>query len=196
MALKSIFTFSSHSAHRKFLDGGSTNVWHAPRHSLTSGTVRGTFLINPKGIIQSINWYYLATGRSVEEMLRQREAIKLSYELALYKPVRRGSLARILSSRCRVRWQARKRGWKSAAHQIVLQDLHKSATSGKKKCKGVTIPPAARHAAKHSSASPFPILDCLARKLIAALSVLVSEAALNPLALPPRLSEEFTYSPC
>ncbi|OIV46334.1 peroxiredoxin [Sodalis sp. TME1] len=56
------------------------------RHSHASGTVRGTFLIDPKGIIQSINWYPLSTGRSVEEMLRQLEAIKLSYELALYTP--------------------------------------------------------------------------------------------------------------
>ncbi|WP_312950324.1 peroxiredoxin [Superficieibacter sp.] len=55
-----------------------------PRHSHASGTVRGTFLIDPRGIIQAINWYPISTGRSVEEQLRQLEAIKLSYEFPLY----------------------------------------------------------------------------------------------------------------
>jgi len=57
-----------------------------PRNSHSSGTVRGTFLIDPKGIIQAINWYPISTGRSVEEQLRQLEAIKLSYELPFYTP--------------------------------------------------------------------------------------------------------------
>lgn len=55
-------------------------------NSHSSGTVRGTFLIDPKGIIQAINWYPISTGRSVEEQLRLLEAIKLSYELPLYTP--------------------------------------------------------------------------------------------------------------
>ncbi len=57
-----------------------------PRHSHSSGTVRGTFLIDPEGVIQSINWYPISTGRSVQEQLRQLEAIKLSYEVPFYTP--------------------------------------------------------------------------------------------------------------
>ncbi|MCL2898354.1 peroxiredoxin [Brenneria tiliae] len=57
-----------------------------PRNSHSSGTIRGTFLIDPKGIIQAINWYPISTGRSVQELLRQLEAIKLSYELPYYTP--------------------------------------------------------------------------------------------------------------
>ncbi|MDX5628358.1 MULTISPECIES: peroxiredoxin [unclassified Brenneria] len=56
------------------------------RNSHSSGTVRGTFLIDPKGVIQSINWYPISTGRSIQELLRQLEAIKLSYELPYYTP--------------------------------------------------------------------------------------------------------------
>ncbi|OON39809.1 peroxiredoxin [Izhakiella australiensis] len=57
-----------------------------PRNSHSSGTVRGSFLIDPQGIIQAINWYPISTGRSVAEQLRQLEAIKLSYEFPLYTP--------------------------------------------------------------------------------------------------------------
>lgn len=57
-----------------------------PRHSHSSGTVRGAFLIDPEGIIRSISWYPISTGRSVQELLRQLEAIKLSYEVPYYTP--------------------------------------------------------------------------------------------------------------
>ncbi|MCU5772444.1 peroxiredoxin [Erwiniaceae bacterium BAC15a-03b] len=57
-----------------------------PRNSHSSGTVRGVFLIDPEGIIRAISWYPISTGRSVQELLRQLEAIKLSYEVPFYTP--------------------------------------------------------------------------------------------------------------
>lgn len=57
-----------------------------PRHSHSSGTVRGTFLIDPEGIIRAISWYPITTGRSVLEHLRQLEAIQLSHNAPFYTP--------------------------------------------------------------------------------------------------------------
>ncbi|VFR36325.1 Alkyl hydroperoxide reductase subunit C-like protein [plant metagenome] len=56
------------------------------RHASSSGTVRGTFLIDPEGIIRAINWYPISTGRSISEELRLLQAVKLSYERPLYTP--------------------------------------------------------------------------------------------------------------
>lgn len=57
-----------------------------PRNPRSSATVRGAFLIDPQGLIRSINWYPISTGRSVEEALRTFKAIKLSHEQPVYTP--------------------------------------------------------------------------------------------------------------
>jgi len=57
-----------------------------PRSPQSTATVRGSFLIDPQGLIRSINWYPISTGRSVDEALRSFKAIKLSYEAPVYTP--------------------------------------------------------------------------------------------------------------
>ncbi|HRD34295.1 MAG TPA: peroxiredoxin [Rhodocyclaceae bacterium] len=57
-----------------------------PKQSHSSVTVRGAFLIDPEGLIRSISWYPISTGRSVREALRSFKAIKLSYEAPVYTP--------------------------------------------------------------------------------------------------------------
>jgi peroxiredoxin (alkyl hydroperoxide reductase subunit C) len=57
-----------------------------PRSPSSSATVRGSFLIDPQGLIRSINWYPISTGRSVDEALRSFKAIKLSYDAPIYTP--------------------------------------------------------------------------------------------------------------
>jgi peroxiredoxin (alkyl hydroperoxide reductase subunit C) len=39
-------------------------------HSGDSATVRGTFFIDPQGIVRAITWYPMTNGRSVDEMFR------------------------------------------------------------------------------------------------------------------------------
>jgi peroxiredoxin 2/4 len=46
--------------------------------SENSGTVRATYVIDPKGIIRAIVWYPMNVGRSVEELLRLVEALQTS----------------------------------------------------------------------------------------------------------------------
>nr|WP_210296810.1 peroxiredoxin [Rhizobium sp. BK399] len=48
------------------LDGSSEN----------SGTVRATYVIDPKGVIRAIVWYPMNVGRSVGELLRLVEALQ------------------------------------------------------------------------------------------------------------------------
>ncbi|CCM75302.1 peroxiredoxin [Rhizobium mesoamericanum] len=46
--------------------------------SENSGTVRATYVIDPKGIIRAIVWYPMNVGRSVGELLRLVEALQTS----------------------------------------------------------------------------------------------------------------------
>lgn len=55
-------------------------------NAVSSGTVRGMFLIDPEGIIKAITWYPISTGRSVEEALRLFQAIRMTYQENLYTP--------------------------------------------------------------------------------------------------------------
>ncbi len=41
-----------------------------------SSTVRGTFVIDPAGLVRATSWYPISTGRSVEEILRLVEALQ------------------------------------------------------------------------------------------------------------------------
>jgi peroxiredoxin (alkyl hydroperoxide reductase subunit C) len=41
-----------------------------------SSTVRATYFIDPDGVIRATNWYPMAVGRSVEEMLRTVQALQ------------------------------------------------------------------------------------------------------------------------
>jgi peroxiredoxin (alkyl hydroperoxide reductase subunit C) len=41
-----------------------------------SSTVRGTFVIDPTGVVRAMSWYPMSTGRSVEEILRLVEALQ------------------------------------------------------------------------------------------------------------------------
>jgi peroxiredoxin 2/4 len=44
----------------------------------SSATVRATFIIDPQGIIRSILWYPMTTGRNVAELLRVVQALQMS----------------------------------------------------------------------------------------------------------------------
>lgn len=46
--------------------------------SENSGTVRATYVIDPKGVIRAIVWYPMNVGRSVGELLRLVEALQTS----------------------------------------------------------------------------------------------------------------------
>lgn len=43
-----------------------------------SSTVRGTFVIDPAGLIRAMSWYPMSTGRSIEEILRLVQALQTS----------------------------------------------------------------------------------------------------------------------
>ena len=44
---------------------------------VTSATVRATFVIDPEGMIRVIIWYPMNVGRSVDELLRDREVVRV-----------------------------------------------------------------------------------------------------------------------
>ena len=51
-----------------------------------SATVRATFVIDPDGIIRAQTWYPMTTGRSVDEILRLVEALRLTDAEAVSTP--------------------------------------------------------------------------------------------------------------
>lgn len=51
-----------------------------------SGTVRGTYFIDPDGIIRAIIWYPMNVGRSVDEMLRLLTALQQTDTTGLMTP--------------------------------------------------------------------------------------------------------------
>ena len=54
--------------------------------ALDSATVRATFVVDPDGIIRAQLWYPMTTGRSVAEILRLVEALRMTDAQAVSTP--------------------------------------------------------------------------------------------------------------
>nr|WIE89105.1 peroxiredoxin [Mesorhizobium sp. WSM4875] len=57
-----------------------------PPNAGDSATVRASFVIDPQGIIRAINWYPMAVGRNVSEILRLVTALQTSDANAVSTP--------------------------------------------------------------------------------------------------------------
>ena len=55
-------------------------------HATDSSAVRGTYFIDPEGVIRATTWYPMSVGRSVDEMLRMVKALQRAADGTVLTP--------------------------------------------------------------------------------------------------------------